>query len=98
MSENKLPMIIQGGMGAGVSNWVLARAVAMLGQLGVVSGTALDVIMARRLQDGDPNGDVRRALDYFPIHDVAKRIIETYFVSGGKKPEESYKPVPVQNL
>ena len=38
------PEIIQGGMGAGVSNWRLANAVARLGQLGVVSGTALDTI------------------------------------------------------
>ena len=49
-----LPVIIQGGMGAGVSSWRLARAVSSTGQLGVVSGTALDVILARRLQEGDP--------------------------------------------
>jgi len=30
-----------GGMGVGVSNWRLANAVSKLGQLGVVSGTAL---------------------------------------------------------
>ena len=36
-------------MGAGVSNWRLAQAVAKLGQLGVVSGTALDLVLARRL-------------------------------------------------
>ena len=35
------PTIIQGGMGAAISNWRLARAVAKEGQLGVVSGTAL---------------------------------------------------------
>ena len=27
-----------------------------LGQLGVVSGTALDLVLSRRLQDGDPYG------------------------------------------
>src|SRR5208337_4824587 len=53
---DRLPTIIQGGMGAGVSSWRLAQAVSKLGQLGVVSGTALDVILARRLQDGDPGG------------------------------------------
>jgi nitronate monooxygenase len=37
------PIIIQGGMGIGVSHWPLARAVSSHGQLGVVSGTALDV-------------------------------------------------------
>ena len=53
MNCNPLPTIIQGGMGAGVSSWTLARAVSKAGHLGVVSGTALDVILARRLQIGD---------------------------------------------
>ncbi len=44
------PIIIQGGMGAGISDWRLARAVSRLGQLGVVSGTALDQILARRFR------------------------------------------------
>lgn len=56
MSE---PVIIQGGMGAGVSNWKLARAVSLAGQLGVVSGTALDSILTRRLQMGDRDGAMR---------------------------------------
>ena len=46
-----LPQIIQGGMGVGISNWQLAQAVSRRGQLGVVSGTALDQMLARRLQD-----------------------------------------------
>ena len=46
------PKIIQGGMGAGVSSWSLANAVAKAGQLGVVAGTALDLILARRLHCG----------------------------------------------
>ena len=47
-----IPEIIQGGMGAGVSNWELARATSSRGLLGVVAGTALDLILARRLQLG----------------------------------------------
>ena len=43
MNRKPLPTIIQGGMGAGVSSWSLARAVSKAGQLGVVSGTALTV-------------------------------------------------------
>ncbi len=43
------PTIIQGGMGVGVSDWSLARSVAMAGQLGVVSATALDSLLVRRL-------------------------------------------------
>ena len=46
-----IPPIIQGGMGVGISDWRLARAVSLRGQLGVVSGTALDTVMVRRLQD-----------------------------------------------
>lgn len=67
MRASDLPMIIQGGMGAAVSDWRLARAVAACGQLGVVSGTGIDTILIRRLQDGDPDGAMRRAMAHFPI-------------------------------
>lgn len=46
-----LPALIQGGMGVAVSSWPLALAVSAAGQLGVVPGTALDAVLARRLQD-----------------------------------------------
>ena len=61
------PQIIQGGMGAGVSDWRLARAVSQAGQLGVVSGTALAAILVRRLQTGDAGGQMRHALAQFPV-------------------------------
>ena len=89
------PLIIQGGMGAGVSGWPLARAVSRLGQLGVVSGTALDAILARRLQCGDPEGHLRRALTHCPASAAASRVLETYFVPGGKSPEQPFRAVPV---
>lgn len=79
------PLIIQGGMGAGVSNWVLARAVALKGQLGVVSGTVLDTIMVRRLQDGDIGGHVRRAMAKFPMPEVSTEILRRYFIPEGRK-------------
>jgi len=82
-------------MGAGVSMWRLARAVASRGQLGVVSGTALDAILARRLQLGDPDGDYRRALAAFPYPGVAERLLERYFIPGGKSPEAPFKSKPV---
>ncbi len=78
-----LPVIIQGGMGVAVSGWQLARAVSSEGQLGVVSGTALDAVLARRLQRGDPGGHVRRALAAFPVPGVAERIVDRYFVPDG---------------
>jgi NAD(P)H-dependent flavin oxidoreductase YrpB (nitropropane dioxygenase family) len=77
------PEIIQGGMGVGVSGWRLARAVASAGQLGVVSGTALDVQLARRLQLGDPQGDLRRAIAHFPDQGLAERVLRRFFVPGG---------------
>jgi nitronate monooxygenase len=92
---SNLPLIIQGGMGAGVSNWRLARAVSSQGQLGVVSGIALAHILARRLQDGDPGGHMRRGLDHFPFPQTAEKIWRKYHVLGGKPAKASYKPVPM---
>jgi NAD(P)H-dependent flavin oxidoreductase YrpB (nitropropane dioxygenase family) len=77
-----------------VSSWQLARAVSQAGQLGVVSGTALDVVIARRLQDGDAGGHVRRALEHFPVPAMAQRILSRYFLEGGRAPEQPYHPVP----
>ncbi|MGD9780959.1 MAG: nitronate monooxygenase [Kiritimatiellia bacterium] len=87
---HSIPQIIQGGMGAGVSNWRLAKAVSWLGQLGVVAGTALDQILSRRLQDGDVEGHVRRALDHFPFPKIAQRILDAYFIPGGRDPAKPY--------
>ena len=80
----KFPKIIQGGMGAGVSDWRLARSVSTRGQIGVVSGTALDLILTRRLQVGDPGGHMRRALAAFPDPIIANRILTRYFIEQGK--------------
>jgi nitronate monooxygenase len=85
-------------MGAGVSDWRLARAVSRAGQIGVVSGTGLDAIYLRRLQDGDPGGHMRRALEAFPIAGVADRIVDTYFIKGGKGPEDRFKAKPMPRI
>ncbi|MCC7007663.1 MAG: nitronate monooxygenase [Acidobacteria bacterium] len=90
-----LPAIIQGGMGAGVSDWRLANAVSSLGHLGVVSGTALDVILVRRLQVGDPGGHMRRALAAFPAPGIAERIVSRYYVEGGKAPARPFVVLPL---
>lgn len=70
-------------MGVGVSDWRLANAVARLGQLGVVSGTAIDAVLLRRLQMGDPSGHMRRAMAKFPIPGVAEAVLDRYFLPGG---------------
>lgn len=90
--------IIQGGMGVAVSNWRLARAVSRMGELGVISGTLLAVILARRLAAGDIEGEVRRALAHFPIEGVAERVIETHFVPGGKTPDTAFKGIAMPTL
>lgn len=89
------PLIIQGGMGAGVSNWVLARAVALKGQLGVVSGTVIDTIVVRRLQDGDKGGHVRRAMASFPMPEVSAEVLRRYFRPEGRKAGEPYRLLPM---
>jgi NAD(P)H-dependent flavin oxidoreductase YrpB (nitropropane dioxygenase family) len=93
-TDGRLPVVIQGGMGVAVSSWQLARAVSKAGQLGVVSGTALDVVIARRLQDGDEGGHVRRALESFPVRAMAHRVLSRYFLEGGRAPNQAYHPVP----
>ncbi len=87
--------IIQGGMGVAVSNWRLANSVARLGQLGVVSGTALENVLARRLQAGDPDGHMRRALAQFPLAPMAERVINRYFLEGGKAVDAPFAIVPM---
>lgn len=85
-------------MGAGVSDWRLARAVSLAGQLGVVSGTALACILARRLQVGDLDGNMRRALAQFPVPGVADQILAEYYVPGGKAAQTPFKLTPLPNL
>jgi NAD(P)H-dependent flavin oxidoreductase YrpB (nitropropane dioxygenase family) len=92
------PKIIQGGMGVAVSTWTLARAVSLRGQLGVVSGTAIDVVFARRLQLGDVGGHMRRALESFPVREVAERVWNRYFVPGGKDERTQFKSKPMHSL
>jgi nitronate monooxygenase len=92
------PQIIQGGMGAGVSDWRLARAVSQAGQLGVVSGTALAAIFVRRLQNGDADGQMRHALEKFPVPGVAEKILADYFIPGGKPASSPFKLTPLPGL
>jgi nitronate monooxygenase len=92
---DELPCIIQGGMGVGVSNWTLANAVSRKGQLGVVSGTCVDSIMVRRLQDGDIGGHVRRAMAHFPIPNVTEAVLNRFFLPEGRPPKTPYKALPM---
>ncbi len=88
------PVIIQGGMGVNVSSWKLANAVSREGQMGVVSGTAMDEVLVRNLQIGDPGGHYRRALDNFPVPEVSKKILHKFYIPDGKPENEPFKLLP----
>ncbi len=77
--------VIQGGMGVAISDWKLAQAVSKEGQLGVISGTGIHIIMIARLMDGDIGGHIRRALSHFPFHDPVQWILKKYY---RENPEE----------
>ncbi len=98
LNTSQHPSLIQGGMGIAVSNWVLAKTVSKLGHLGVVSGTAINSVLVRRLQDGDLGGDMRRALSHFPSQQIAQSILDQYFIPSGKPKEQPYKRSPLFNL
>ena len=89
-------LLIQGGMGVAVSGWPLARIVSMCGQLGVVSGTGLDLVFCRRAQIGEMEEDILRALAHFPFPEMGWRVWREYH---GKKPERGFKlsPMPSHN-
>jgi len=93
-----LPDVIQGGMGIAVSTWQLAREVSKNGGLGVVSATAIDSVIARRLQDGDLSGEIRRAFSNFPNPEIAAEIAHFYFNENGRTTGAPYLDVPKLSL
>ncbi len=92
-----LPTIIQGGMGIAVSSWKLARRVAELGQFGVVSGTAIDSVVIRELQDGDPY-DRLGWLTQYPDQDTVDDIRDTFFLPEGRAADQPYKLLPIHKF
>jgi len=91
LSADTLPRIIQGGMGVGVSHWSLANAVARTGALGVVASPLLDSLMVRRLQSGDLDGSMRRAIASFPMKAIGDHVLERFYRAGGKRADEPFK-------
>jgi len=89
-------------MGVYVSNWRLAKLVAMQRPgitAGTVSGTALDVVYVRLLQLGDPGGHARRALralDETYGVTLGHETVEKYFIKGGKAPSDRFRSAPMQ--
>jgi NAD(P)H-dependent flavin oxidoreductase YrpB (nitropropane dioxygenase family) len=96
IADATLPLLIQGGMGVAVSNHRLARAVAMTGHMGVVSGTAIDLVLVRRLQNGDPDGEMRGAIAQFPVPAIAEQVLDRYFLPGGRG-ERPYRNISMHS-
>ncbi|MHB1356178.1 MAG: nitronate monooxygenase [Anaerolineae bacterium] len=93
-----VPKLIQGGLGVAISCWGLARAVAQMGQLGVVAGTGLNGILARRLMDGDPDGLMRRVLANMPLTEAVQAVLDHYYIPGGKGAGKPYRSVPMHSI
>jgi NAD(P)H-dependent flavin oxidoreductase YrpB (nitropropane dioxygenase family) len=85
-------------MGVAVSHWRLARTVAQAGGLGVISGVGPDLLVSRLLQDGDPDGDVRRVLAGYPDQAFVQHTLDRYFRPGGLEPGTPYRPIPKLDL
>jgi nitronate monooxygenase len=66
-------------MGVAVSGWRLANSVSSAGQMGVISGTGVAVVLASALWKGDQGGHYRRALSAFPDPVAVQAILEKYF-------------------
>ena len=84
-------------MGIAVSSWKLARAVASAGEIGVVSATAIDTVVVRELQEGDPNGRLESLRDY-PDQEIVAHIAERFYVEGGIDADTPYKLLPMHRF
>ena len=84
-------------MGIGVSSWRLARRVAELGEFGVVSGTAIDTVLVRELQQGDPHGRLR-VLAAYPDRETVAWLAETFYVAGGIAAGTPFKLLPIHRF
>lgn len=104
LGSARLPLVLGGGMGIGVSSPALVRAVSnyqLPGRgrglcLGVASGTAASNVLACRLQLGD--NTIRRAFDALAelaptLEDDLDELHDHYFIPGGKPPSKPYLPV-----
>ena len=86
-------------MGIYISTPFLARTCSKRDNvLGTVSCVAAEKIMPRILQNGDPGGHIRLALEHFPFPSVADHILKEYFVDGDVADGHKFKAIPTFNL
>lgn len=95
VSVRKPPWLIQGGMGIAISNWTLARAVSRAGQLGVVSGTGIETVFVRRLQDDGVDELLQAVLDEFPLQSVVTDALAKYNPSRRGGRDLPYRVAPM---
>jgi NAD(P)H-dependent flavin oxidoreductase YrpB (nitropropane dioxygenase family) len=88
------PWLIQGGMGIAISGWPLARAVSQAGQLGMVSGTAIDSVFVRRLQDHGVDYSLQGVLDAFPLPAFVNDVVEQ-FATSRRSASSPYRTIPM---
>lgn len=93
-----VPKLIQGGLGVAISCWGLSKAVSQMGQLGVVAGTGLNGVLARRLMDGDPDGLMRRVLANMPLTEAVQTVLDHYYIPSGKGAGKPYPSVPMHSI
>ncbi len=96
--ENYYPKIRLGGMGVNISDWLLSKTLSLLGQIGTLSGTALERVVACILQNGDHGEHIRRAFSHFPFPEHTEKVLNAYFVKGGITKGTPFKTVPFFNL
>ena len=88
------PWLIQGGMGIAISGSPLARAVSLAGQLGVVSGTAIDNVFVRRLQNFGVSESLREVLEKFPVPTIVESALAK-FATARRRAGEPFKTLPM---
>jgi NAD(P)H-dependent flavin oxidoreductase YrpB (nitropropane dioxygenase family) len=81
-------------MGVAVSHWPLARTVASAGQLGVVSGTGIDTVFVRRMQDRGIDDELQSILERFPCQSVVEKVVARYG-SRRRSRHGQYRGVPM---
>jgi len=75
-------------------NISLNTPVAQRGEIGVISGTAIDSVVVRELQDGDPH-DRRRVLKTYPGDEIVDPLLDRFYQPDGRAEGEPYDLLPI---
>ena len=58
----------------------------------------MDVVLIRELQKGDPEGIWRRSMAAFPDQDMVQRLMDKFYIEGGKGDDTPFKPIPMWTI